>query len=92
MMDYNTSEPNVHYWTFKLLLDNVGPGDKVVETKSPVNTCAAQAFLTSTGKKLLIFNKRNRDREMILPPDASGGNLQFVAPSTGDRRPDSVVL
>jgi hypothetical protein len=92
MMNYNTSEPNARYWTLKLLLDNFGPGDKLAETKNSVNTYAVQAFLTAKGKKLLVLNKRNRDQQVTLPQDASGGNIQFVAPSTGDHRPDSAEL
>lgn len=92
MMNYNTSEPNARYWTLKLLLDHFGPGDKLAETRNTVNTYAVQAFLTPKGKKLLVLNKRNRVQEVILPPDASGGNVQFVAPSTVENRPDSVKL
>jgi hypothetical protein len=75
-----------------LLLDNFGPGDKLAETKNSVNTYAVQAFLTAKGKKLLVLNKRKRDQQVTLPQDASGGNIQFVAPSTGDHRPDSAEL
>ena len=92
MMNYNTSEPNARYWTLKLLLDNFGLGDKLAETKNTVNTYSVQAFLTAKGNKLLVLNKRNRVQEVTLPPDASGSNVQFVAPSTGDHRPDSVKL
>ena len=32
MMNYNTAQPNARYWVLKLLHDNFGPGDKLVET------------------------------------------------------------
>lgn len=72
-MNYNTSQPNARYWTLKLLLDNFSPGDTLAETTNPVDSYAVQAFQTSKGKKLLILNKRNREQQMTLPPDASGG-------------------
>ena len=31
MMDWTTGEPNARYWALKLLRDNFGPGDKLVE-------------------------------------------------------------
>jgi hypothetical protein len=32
MVDWNTGQPNARYWVLKLLRDNFGPGDKLVET------------------------------------------------------------
>ncbi len=31
MMNYNTTEPNPRFWVLKLLKDNFGPGDHLVE-------------------------------------------------------------
>ena len=66
MMDYNTAEPNARFWVLKLLKDNFGPGDKLVETRNPSSSLSAQAFETSHGKLLLVINKRNRADQVDL--------------------------
>jgi hypothetical protein len=83
-MDYNTAEPNARFWILKLLKDNFGPGDKLVETTNPGKSLSVQAFETKHGKVLLAINKRNRTEQVTLPTDADGAAVSFVAPSTGD--------
>jgi hypothetical protein len=92
MINYKTSEPNARYWVLKLLLDNFGPGDKLAETNGTNASFSAQAFFTSHGKKLLVINKRNREQSISLPAEASGAKVTFVAPSTGDAKPQSNAL
>ena len=87
MMNYNTSEPNARYWTLKLLLENFGPGDKLAATSTPNGLTSAQAFDTAHGRKLLVINKRNREQELLLPPEVAGATVTQVSPSTGDRKP-----
>lgn len=84
MMNYDTADPNPRFWTLKLLKDNFGPGDKLVETKNDNHALSAQAFDTKDGKKLLVINKRNRAEQITLPADADGATVSLVAPSTGD--------
>jgi hypothetical protein len=85
MVNYETGEPNARYWVLKLLKDNFGPGDKLVETTNSNPDYAAQAFETKSGKKLLLLNKRNREEPVTLPKEAEGADIAVVAPSTGDR-------
>ena len=92
MIDYNTSEPNARYWVLKLLHDSFGPGDKLVETNGSNAFLTAQAFVTSSGKKLLIVNKRNRQQSIALTAEAGGTGIKFVAPSTGNGKPQSTVI
>ena len=33
MIDWKTGEPNARYWVLKLLHDNLGPGDKLMDTR-----------------------------------------------------------
>lgn len=84
MMNYNTSKPNPRYWVLKLLKDNFGPGDKLVETSGRSKDISMQAFLTSKGKKLLVINKRSKPHTIDLPADTVATGISFVAPSTGD--------
>jgi hypothetical protein len=69
----------------KLLKDNFHPGDKIVETKlTPDDDIAAQAFLTPTGKKLLLVNKRNRSYRVNFPGSADATKIFRVDESTGE--------
>ena len=85
MMNYTTGDPNPRFWVLKLLKDNFGPGDKLVETSISNNPdVTVQAFDTAKGKKLLAINKRDRAQEIDLPSGAGGATVSIVAPSTGD--------
>jgi hypothetical protein len=84
MMNYETSEPNARYWTLKLLKENFGPGDKLVETTNANPAYAAQGFETSKGKKILLLSKRNVVETVELPVEVNGATVTFVAPSTKD--------
>jgi hypothetical protein len=71
MMDWTTNEPNARFWALKLIKGNFNAGDKLVETTTASGDISAQAFLTSTGRKLLVVNKRNRVVDIQLPDAAS---------------------
>lgn len=87
MINYNTSEPNARFWVLKLLKDNFGPGDHLMETTEHSRDIAAQAYVTSRGKKLLLINKRSKPYKIELPSGTSATSISYVAPSTGDGQP-----
>lgn len=87
MMNYSTAEPNARYWVLKLLKDNFGPGDRLVETTDRNRDIAVQAFVTSKGKKLLAINKRSTPQVIELPAGTIPTFVNLVAPSTGDKKP-----
>ncbi len=87
MMNYNTSEPNARFWILKLLKDNFGPGDRMVETAERNRDLAVQAFDAAKGKKLLVINKRSTPQEIEFPAEFSASVITYVAPSTGDTKP-----
>ncbi len=87
MMNYNTTEPNPRFWVLKLLKDNFGPGDHLVETTERNRDFAVQAFSTSKGKKLLVINKRSTSLELELPTNALATSKSYVAPSTKEGEP-----
>jgi hypothetical protein len=89
LMNYNTSEPNARFWVLKLLKDNFGPGDRLMETTEHNSDLAIQAFITEKGKKLLVINKRDKVQEVALPANIEATSVTFVAPSTGDSQPGS---
>lgn len=67
MMDWTTNRPNARFWVLKLIKDSVHPGDKLVETRLNSRELSAQAFTTSSGRKLLLVNKRNREQIVAVP-------------------------
>jgi hypothetical protein len=92
MMDWNTGEPNARYWALKLLRDNFGPGDKLVEARVGVPYIYAQGFVGPEGKhKILLVNKRNRPFAVSIPGGA-GAIEDYVDQTTGNHAPASVHL
>lgn len=87
MMNYNTAEPNARFWVLKLIKDNFGPGDRMMETSDRNRDIAVQAFETAKGKKLLAINKRGTVQEITLPEGTTATSVSYVAPSTGDNQP-----
>jgi hypothetical protein len=96
MINYETGEPNPRYWVLKLIHDNYGPGDKLVETSISSGDLSeemtAQAFVTSKGKSLLLINRRDHPQQLQLPADAAGASVTLVAPATGDHAPAQEIL
>ena len=87
MVDWETGQPNARFWVLKLLRDNFGPGDKLVDTDSKNPYVYVQGFVTSEGKhKFLLLNKRNRAFNVMLP-DADGAQVQVVDQTTNFQPP-----
>ena len=90
MVDWRDGRPNARYWVLKLLHDNFGPGDKLVEAKVTLpgnqSYVHARAYVTRDGKrKVLLVNKRARPFDVILP----GGvvRIEMVDQATGFNPP-----
>src|SRR6266568_991107 len=49
MVDWNTGQPNARFWVLKLLRDNLGPGDKLVETLSDNTYIYSLGFVSQDG-------------------------------------------
>jgi hypothetical protein len=87
MVNWGTGQPNARYWVLKLLRDNFGPGDKLVDTGLEIPQVYAQSFITLEGKhKILLVNKRDRPAELTIT-GAAGGQMQRVDQSTGSSPP-----
>ncbi len=84
MMNWQNGKPNARYWILKLLIDNFGPGDKLVSTEVKDADIISQAFVTSKGKKILLINPRNKEITINLPAEAKDARVYFVDMSTGD--------
>lgn len=98
MVDWNDGKPNARFWVLKLLHDNFGPGDKVVEV-APFSPFASNhpyiyslAFATRDGKRrVLLINKRDRAFEVSIP-GATGGKEDYVDQTTAFQPPASRKL
>ena len=87
MVDWETGQPNARYWVLKLIHENFGPGDKLVDTSTTVPYIHAQGFVTHSGKrKLMLINKRNSSFDVSIP---GGGNADYsyVDQTTGFQPP-----
>lgn len=84
MMNWTNSKPNARYWVLKLVKEHFGPGDKLQTTGVNTPHIAAQAFMTSTGKKLLLINKTNKEVQLDLPADCKNAQVYYVDVSTGE--------
>lgn len=93
MIDWRTGRPNARYWVLKLLKDNLGPGDTLVNSwmtgnePDAADAIVAQAFITARGRRLLLINKHNTTVRLVLPAALRNATISVVDPSTGDQQP-----
>ena len=84
MVNWNTGKPNARYWTLKLLKDNFGPGNKLVNTNVNNADIIAQAFITPAGKKILLINPRNKESKINLLASTKNVTANYVDVNTGE--------
>jgi hypothetical protein len=83
MIDWKNGKPNARFWVLRLLKDTFHPGDQLVTTAVGNRAdIGAQGFITPSGKKLLLLNKRNRSVDLTLPEGAS--QLLIVDEASGE--------
>jgi hypothetical protein len=87
MTDWDNGMPNAHYMVLKLVTDNFGPGDTLVDTEVTSNNIAAQAFVTSNGEKLLLINKSDATVDVALPKLPGTVTFTVVDESSGENPP-----
>jgi hypothetical protein len=99
MLDWNTGRPNARYWVLKLLRENFGPGDTMVESRNPSPYVYTMAVIKKSGeRRLLMVNKRNR-AAVVTVAGAKGGAEQFVElgnafgpPASASLESDAIAL
>jgi len=86
MVDWNTGMPNTRAQVLRLIHDNFGPGDKLVDTSvsgSWLPPVYAQGFVTPDGKqKMLLVNKRERSFDVAIP-GGNGAEIAYIDQTTG---------
>jgi hypothetical protein len=91
MVNWENGNPNARYWVLKLIKDNFGPGDQLVSSAAE-GSLFSQAFITKSGKKILLINRQNTDLKVALPVEAKGKTIRSVDVSTGENPPSQVVI
>jgi len=82
LVDWETGKPNPRFWILRLLKDNFGPGDKIVENTFSSGTVYALAVITSAGKhRILLVNKRAQEA-LVNIPGAAGTKIEYVDMTT----------
>jgi hypothetical protein len=90
MVDWETGKPNARFWVLRLLKNNFGPGDRIVETKFSNADVYALAVVTRENKhRVLLVNKRDRPATVDVP-GAAGGQIEYVDMTT-DPRPSAAA-
>ena len=82
MVDWSTGKPNARFQVLKLLHDNMGPGDRIIDTGPHVMTYAPTpfvetAYIRNGVRKILLINRRSALASVDLP-GAAGGVIQVV--------------
>jgi len=91
MINWVNGNPNARYWVLKLLIDNFGPGDRLVTTGT-IGNIDCQAVITKKGKRILLINKMNKEVPVVLPAEAKGSTARSVDTSTRENPPASTQL
>jgi len=98
MVDWNNGKPNARLWVLKLLHDNFGPGDKIVEISPSSRPAPEQPYVTGLAvvtragkRKMLLVNKRDRNLDLSIA-GAAGGRFDYVDVTTGFQPPASTKL
>jgi hypothetical protein len=94
MMNWENGNPNARYWVLRLLKENFGPGDILVNTscRGKSGYVVAQAIKTSQGRKLLLINKHNTPTQVLLPADVNNAIIKQVDVTTRENPPAQKAL
>lgn len=82
MVDWETGKPNARFWILRLLKENFGPGDKMVESSFSSADLYASPVITKSGKRrILLVNKRQQDATLEMSGAASA-QMEYVDMTT----------
>ncbi|MBS1850509.1 MAG: glycosyl hydrolase family 39 [Acidobacteria bacterium] len=95
MLDPKTGDPNATYWVLAMLIRNIQPGDKIVDSRVEIQDAVpflppfveALAFTKPDGtKKVLLINKRDRSFQVELA-GANSAQIEFIDRESGAKPP-----
>jgi hypothetical protein len=88
MVDWETGKPNARFWVLRLVKDNFGPGDKIVDTTSDVANVYALPVITRSGKHRILLVNKSESEAAFAVPGAAGAQMEYVDMTT-DPRPSA---
>ncbi len=92
MVHWEDGTPNARFLVLRLLKNNFGPGDTIVDTPFGSPDLAVMPVITKDGKhRVLLINKRNQNA-MLDVPGSAGAQLEYVDVSTDGQLSASVHL
>jgi hypothetical protein len=92
IINWSTGQPNARYWTLKLLIENLGPGDRLMETQVNLPYIVAQGYETPDGKRrILLADKRDRPFDIVVP-DGKRAQVRSVNQKTKFHPPETRTL
>jgi hypothetical protein len=92
MVNWENGKPNARFLVLRLLKDNFGPGDTIVDTSFLSADLSVMPVITKSGKHRVLFvNKRERAAKLDVP-GAVGGQLEYVDITTEGQRSASSKL
>lgn len=100
MVNWKRGWPNTTYWDLKLIRDNFGPGDKLVNAAvvTPPEPIVVKPYIYASGfikkdgiRKILFVNKRDRTFQVSIS-GAAGARVEMVDEATGSNPPATSVM
>jgi hypothetical protein len=96
VLDWKTGKPNARYWVLKLIRENFGPGDKMVNTEIILSDTDekihAQGFISPDNVRRILIVNKSRMNQNISIAGAAGGKVYIVDQSTGFKPPASFEI
>ena len=81
MVDWHTGRPNARLQVLRLIHDNMGPGDRIIDLGNDPNfdaqAIAASAYVRQGTRKILLINRRAASASIEIS-GAAGGMIQLV--------------
>jgi len=91
LLDWTTGLPNPRYHALKLLIDNLAPGDRLVDRDVQTPDLYALPLLSRAGeRKILLVNKTSRDVQVLFGSDAVRRESHVDMSATGTQLRDNL--
>lgn len=79
LLDWESGKPTARYRVLDLMIENFGPGDRIVESTTSAEGLFTQAVKTLDGeRKVLLVNKSFGALDLDLPSESKGGRVDIM--------------
>ncbi len=96
LLNWNNGKPNARYHVLKLITENFGPGDVIVETvtdhSGDESQLLAQGFITSGGTRKILLVNKSKNTLKVRIPGCKAGTVSYVDQTTGFEPPASMEI